>query len=73
MVHGESGWLVAPNDGEALAAGLDALLPAPDLRARLAAAGRTAARAFDAPVIAARYEAFFGTLAAQGPCLAQRQ
>ncbi len=44
--HGESGWLVEPDDPEALAAGLIYVLGEPDLRARIAARAPAHVRAF---------------------------
>jgi glycosyltransferase involved in cell wall biosynthesis len=40
VTHGETGWLVKPEDPEALAGGLAALLGAPDLAKKLGDAGR---------------------------------
>lgn len=53
--HGENGWLVAPNDAGALAAGLQRLLTDPMLAERLAAAGRVRAADFDAAAIGRVY------------------
>jgi len=43
LVHGETGWVVADDDAEAYAAGLDRLLTDPALRERLGRAAREAA------------------------------
>jgi len=68
VVHGVSGWVAKAGHAAALTAALDALLTDPDLTARLGAAGRTRARAFDAPAIAAAYAALFQEqAAAPGP------
>ncbi|MEO7027519.1 MAG: glycosyltransferase, partial [Caulobacteraceae bacterium] len=53
--HGENGWLVAPNDAGALAAGLQRLLTDPVLTEHLAAAGRVRAADFDAAAIGRVY------------------
>jgi hypothetical protein len=44
--HGVDGWLVAPEDVDALAAGLDLLMGDPALRARLAAEARRSVQRF---------------------------
>ena len=45
--HGQSGWIVPPNDAQAFAAAMDHLLSRPELTARLAAASPARAAMFD--------------------------
>ena len=59
VVHGVSGWVVRSEDAGAIAAGLDTLLGAPDLMARIAAAGALRARAYDVAAIAEDYTSLF--------------
>jgi glycosyltransferase involved in cell wall biosynthesis len=57
VTHDRDGWLVAPGDPEALAAGLRTLLGSPALRARLGAEARqTVVQRFDGRAAAARLE-----------------
>ncbi|MDQ3811668.1 MAG: glycosyltransferase family 4 protein [Chloroflexota bacterium] len=50
--HGENGWLVRPQDAQAIAEAIIRLLDDPDLRARTALAGQAHARAYDWPRVA---------------------
>jgi glycosyltransferase involved in cell wall biosynthesis len=49
------GLLVAPEDFEALASGIESLYQQPQLRRALAAAGRAAVKRFDAPLVAQQF------------------
>lgn len=66
--HGESGWLVAPEDVDALAAGIDRLLPDEALCARLGAAGMKRAEALRLEAILPLYAELF----AEQPALRRR-
>jgi glycosyltransferase involved in cell wall biosynthesis len=57
------GLLVAPEDHQALARGIESLYQQPDLRRAIAAAGRTAVEEFDAPVVAGQFLAELERLA----------
>ena len=59
IVHGENGWLVAPDDVAALTCGFDTLLGDPSLTARLAAQGRHRAAQFDVGIAASAYMRLF--------------
>jgi glycosyltransferase involved in cell wall biosynthesis len=63
IAHGETGWLVAPDDVAGLAHGLDGLLADPRLLDRLARAGRQRAMSFDLGPIAESYTTRFVGLA----------
>jgi glycosyltransferase involved in cell wall biosynthesis len=63
IAHGETGWLVAPNNIAALTNGFDGLLVDSRLLDRLARAGRQRAMSFDVGPIAASYTARFVGLA----------
>lgn len=62
--HGESGWLVPPDDPEALRAGMDRLLTMPDLRRRLGAGAERRAHAFRREAILPQFAALFQEQAA---------
>jgi glycosyltransferase involved in cell wall biosynthesis len=62
--HGVSGWLVTPEDPDALAAALDRLLPDAALRARLAAGGKERAEQLRLEAILPLYGALFEEQAA---------
>ena len=62
--EGQTGVLVPPLDGDALAAALDRVLGDGELAARLRAAGRSAAMRFSAPAIARAYAVLFDDLCA---------
>jgi glycosyltransferase involved in cell wall biosynthesis len=57
--HGESGWVVPPEDVGALASAMDMLLARPDLTARFTLNGKARARAFDIPQMAQAYTSLF--------------
>jgi glycosyltransferase involved in cell wall biosynthesis len=61
--HGETGWLVSPDNIEALIKGFDSILPDPRLLDRMATAGRKRAMSFDVGPIAESYTARFIGLA----------
>lgn len=66
--HEREGLLVAPNDPEALAAGLERLLGDAELRARLSAQGRArVAEAYDVDLAARRYAEAIEAVAAERP------
>jgi phosphatidylinositol alpha-mannosyltransferase len=68
MTDGREGLLVPPRDVDALAAGLGRLLRAPELRARMGAAGSEQARQYSWPTIAARVlDVYEQTRAAYAP------
>lgn len=54
--HGQSGWLVAPNDPKAIAEGLKTLMSDDKLRNKIALAGRTRAKDFAPELIAKKYD-----------------
>ena len=63
VTHGETGWLVPPGDPSAMAGAIRRLLAEPDLRARLAAAGRTMALGeYDVTRLVPRMEALYTAL-----------
>jgi len=64
---GVDGRLVPPRDPGALARAVSAVLDEPDLAARLSAAGRERAAAFDWSVVLARIEDLYARAAARGP------
>jgi glycosyltransferase involved in cell wall biosynthesis len=64
--HEVSGWLIPPEDPEALTAALDRLLGDPALRARLAAGGRERVEAFRLDRIIPQYVRLFEEQAALG-------
>ena len=67
VVHERTGWLVPPEDPDALAAGLEALLADPALAQRLGAAGaRRVADAFGAETMVSSYEALYREILAEG-------
>jgi glycosyltransferase involved in cell wall biosynthesis len=64
--HGQSGWLVPPDDSEALAAAMERLLEDTALAARLGEEGRTRVlERFTCARNASEYEALFSTLCAK--------
>lgn len=67
---GDAGACVAVGDTEAMAAECVRLLADPDLRERMARAGRERSRDFDASLMARRYMALFGAAAAGEPPIA---
>jgi glycosyltransferase involved in cell wall biosynthesis len=67
IVHGETGWLVAPDDAEALRTGLDRLLGDAALAARLAARGQARSARFDVQPVSEAYTGLFLELAARSP------
>lgn len=64
---GVEGLLVPPRDPEALARAVSVLLDDPGLAARLSAAGRERAAAFDWSVVAGRIEEIYGRAIERGP------
>jgi phosphatidylinositol alpha-mannosyltransferase len=60
VTDGVEGYLVPPRDPEAFAAGLSRVLREPELAARMGAAGRARARAFDWPIVVDRLEELYG-------------
>jgi glycosyltransferase involved in cell wall biosynthesis len=62
--HGESGWLVPPEDADALAGGIDRLLGDDPLRARLGAGGAERAEALRLEIILPLYAELFAEQAA---------
>jgi phosphatidylinositol alpha-mannosyltransferase len=68
--HDRDGLLVPPRDPDALASAIAAVLGDPSMAARLAAAGRERAAAFDWDVVAGRLEELYrDAVAAGGPPL----
>lgn len=67
IVHGDTGWLVAPESVSALADGFDVVLGDAARCARLARAGRLAAMRFDIDEIAAAYVRLFVEMARHRP------
>ncbi|GAA4413839.1 hypothetical protein GCM10023168_36960 [Fodinibacter luteus] len=63
VVHGVTGLLVPPGDVAGLATAIGRLAADPGLRSAMGAAARDRAAAFDAEVVAARWERLFGELA----------
>jgi glycosyltransferase involved in cell wall biosynthesis len=57
--HGRNGWLVPPDDGEAMREALDMLHAAPELRRRLGAAATRRANEFRREVILPQFQALF--------------
>ena len=66
MEHGQSGWLVPPEDAEALREAIDRLLSDDALRAALAKGGRARAERFRPEAILPAYARLFDTQAALG-------
>ena len=63
ITHGETGWLVDPHDGEAIAAAVAQLLTDGDLRQRLADSGRRHVRdAFTEDVMYRKFEELYADL-----------
>ena len=63
ITHGETGWLVDPHDGEAIAAAVSRLLTDSDLRQRLAENGRRHVRAtFTEEAMYREFEALYAEL-----------
>ena len=64
ITHGESGWLVAPEDTRGLAAALDTLMRDGDLRARFGARAREVCAAYAMPEIIRQWNALLALAAA---------
>lgn len=60
LTQGSEGLLVPPEDSAALAAALVSLLSAPEVRARMGAAGRVTAKRYDWPVVAQQVAGYYG-------------
>jgi glycosyltransferase involved in cell wall biosynthesis len=65
--HGKTGLLITPGRADELAAGLDTLLRAPGVRARMAEESLRAVRAHEQSRTWIQWESLYGQLAADGP------